>query len=77
MNTSQIFLRYFKSDPNGNEIESSVRFVSVADLDYSGCPIDDNGDDFDNDGLVYICFDGEYEVINANDLCSWSNPKED
>jgi hypothetical protein len=53
MNTSNTFLRYF------NEDEKEF-FVSIASLDYSGVPTDDNGDDLDNDECLYR-FDSETE----------------
>ncbi len=53
MNTSNTFLRYF------NEDEKEF-FVSIASLDYSGVPIDDNGNDLDNDEFLYR-FDSETE----------------
>ena len=59
MNTSNTFLRYFKTDKNDQEIDE--QFVSIDDLDYSGCPIDDNGDDLDRDENLYK-FDGENYV---------------
>lgn len=59
MNTSNTFLRYFKTDKNDQEIDE--QFVSIDDLDYSGCPIDDNGDDLDRDENLYE-FDGENYV---------------
>jgi len=69
MLTSQVFLRYFQSDENCNEIPDTEVFVSVADLDYSGCPIDDDGNNFDHDGLVYFKVsdkEDKYEVIGGN-----------
>jgi hypothetical protein len=68
MNTSQVFLRYFQSDDDANEIEGTSLFVSVSDIDCLGCPIDEDGNDLDNDCLVYV-FNGEsYEVIDKRDL---------
>lgn len=69
MNTTQVFLRYFESDST-NEIEGTSRFVSISEIDYSGTPIDDNGDDLDNDGLVYYKVsdkEDKYEVIGGID----------
>lgn len=61
MNTSNTFLRYFETNENGEEIDE--QFVSIADLEYSGCPIDENGDDLDRDEDLYK-FDGEdYQKI--------------
>lgn len=54
MNTSNTFLRYF------NEDEKQEVFISIANLDYSGTPIDDNGDDLDNDECLYR-FDSKTE----------------
>ena len=54
MNTSNTFLRYF------NEYEKQEIFISIANLDYSGTPIDDNGDDLDNDECLYR-FDSKTE----------------
>lgn len=55
--TSNIFLRYFREDETGNEVNET--FISIADLDYSGTPIDPvTGDDLDNDCFLYR-FDGE------------------
>lgn len=48
MNTSNTFLRYFNTENEQKEV-----FVSIADLEYSGCPIDENGDDLDNDESLY------------------------
>ena len=44
-NTSNTFLRFFQND---KEV-----FISIADLEYSGSPINDDGDEFDNDELLY------------------------
>lgn len=52
MNTSNTFLRYFQTDKNGEEINE--QYVSIAQLDYSGTPIDpETGDDFDRDEDLY------------------------
>lgn len=51
MNTSNTFLRYFTTDSNG--VETEEVFVSIADLEYSGCPIDEDGDDKDSDCHLY------------------------
>ena len=48
MNTSNTFLRYFPTENEQKEV-----FVSIAELDYRGCPIDENGDAFDNDEFLY------------------------
>ena len=63
MNTSNTFLRYFQEDQNGNEINET--FVSIAQLDYSGTPIDaETGDDFDRDENLYKFNGGnKYEKI--------------
>lgn len=51
MNTSNTYLRYFTTDDNGEETEEV--FVSVAELEYSGCPIDENECYKDNDCCLY------------------------
>ena len=48
MNTSNTFLRYFATENEQKEV-----FVSIAELDYGGCPIDENGYNLDNDELLY------------------------
>jgi hypothetical protein len=68
MNTSQVFLRYFQSDDDANEIEGTSRFISFSDIDAYGCPIDDEGNDLDNDQLVYFKVSDKldkYEVIKC------------
>lgn len=52
--TDSTFLRYFQETEEGAEINET--FISLANLDYSGVPIDpETGDDFDCDGFIYAC----------------------
>lgn len=63
MNTQNTFLRYFRWHQDGSQINET--FVSIADLDYSGKPIDpETGDDFDRDEDLYKFNGGnKYEKI--------------
>lgn len=54
--TDNLYLRYFENSESGEEINE--RYLSVAEIDYSGAPINENGDDFDCDQLLYA-YDGK------------------
>lgn len=69
MLTSQVFLRCFKSDENGNEIPGTTQYVSVSEIADIGPPIDEKGNVTDNDGILYV-YDGDhecYEQFGARD----------
>lgn len=70
MNTTQVFLRYFWSDEDCNEIPDTQQFVSISEIDDSGPPTDEAGNVMDNDGLVYFKVsdkEDKYEVIGGID----------
>lgn len=52
MNTHNTFLRYFLKDDE--------KFISIAELDCSGCPVDEYGD-------LYECDDFLYRISNFNE----------
>lgn len=69
MLTSQVFLRCFKSDENGNEIPGTTQYVSVSEIADIGPPIDEKGNVTDNDGLIYVYHrvDNCFEELGARD----------
>lgn len=58
-NTSNIYLRYFTTTDEGKEIDEV--FIPISDLDYSGVPIDSDGNNKDSDGYLYY--------FNGNNYC--------
>lgn len=55
--TTNVYLRYFQETDSGEEIYET--YISISELNESGCPIHPaTGDDLENDNFLYK-FDGE------------------
>lgn len=63
MNTSNTYLRFVETDHLDDEEREEV-FCPISDLTDSGVPIDDFGDDMENDGFLYKKIGENYEKIS-------------
>jgi len=65
MNTQNTFLRFSKeNDLQEGKLDGHEMFFSIGDILYSGTPIDEDGDDMGDDGLLYrMVSPNKYEKI--------------
>jgi len=63
--TDNIYLRYFT---NENGEETNEQFISIAESQFSGVPIDDNGDDYDSDGYIYTYLGGGNNFVQITGI---------
>lgn len=65
--TDSTFLRYFQETETGEETNET--FVSLANLDYSGVPINlETGDDLDCDGFIYAQYGDKFVQVIGFEL---------
>ena len=63
--TDNIYLRFFT---NEGEEETNEQFISIAESQYSGVPIDDNGDNYDSDGYLYTYLGGGNNFVQITGI---------
>lgn len=64
MSLHHLFVRFFETDENGDEIPGTSEYVSVLNLAEVGPPMDENENAKDCDAEIYIWgSEGTYETV--------------